>query len=560
MAGIRLPPDDTAEATQVRPPLTAGDLISDDDRSVAADSWSIKSDYGSTLDDDQRHADASEALATPYRAASDYSSDKEEPDAETSMLGFQSYWDSAYSEELTNFREHGHAGEVWFGDDVMEMVATWTKGICVDLSQKRVQNGSDDSEQVETDLAAWSVLDVGTGNGLLLQELAKQGRTCKTIWAVYDVCLGCTETSPGCRMTYPKRPGNGKRRETPRNAWETSPGKVETFLELGFSDLTGTDYSEGAIDLAQSLADRDGFSSMKLLVDDILETKLDKKFHLVIDKGTLDAIGLHPDGQSKLCVSECCVYHRLATPQEVSNYRFLDTLIYYRIMYWESISRLVAPGGLVVITSCNHTRDELVLEVENFNRLKASTAQETEASGDTGVYTTTPMFSYLDHIRTYPTFMFGGSATTLSQPDCWPRNYPITTINPMSSFNQSAVAGWVVVVVAAILLAIVVEKSSEGLNADSEEEMETCESEFIDSQRVWAEYALKKQEAQSQNRRLTLEDLEAYGIHSRLPHQVDCLNQDYNGDDTDYVKIYSAIPACLGGPLMLWRVLGSLAV
>ncbi|KAK9840526.1 hypothetical protein WJX84_005386, partial [Apatococcus fuscideae] len=34
------------------------------------------------------------------------------------------------------------------------------------------------------------------------------------------------------------------------------------------------------------------------------------------------------------------------------------------------------------------------------------------------------------------------------------------------------------------------------------------ESEFVDSQRVWAEYALKRQEAQAQNRRLTLEDLE----------------------------------------------------
>ncbi|CAG9461905.1 unnamed protein product [Pedinophyceae sp. YPF-701] len=34
------------------------------------------------------------------------------------------------------------------------------------------------------------------------------------------------------------------------------------------------------------------------------------------------------------------------------------------------------------------------------------------------------------------------------------------------------------------------------------------ESEFTDSQRVWAEYALKRQEAQAQNRRLTLEDLE----------------------------------------------------
>ncbi|KAI9220140.1 PRP8 pre-mRNA processing factor 8 [Blastocladiella britannica] len=34
------------------------------------------------------------------------------------------------------------------------------------------------------------------------------------------------------------------------------------------------------------------------------------------------------------------------------------------------------------------------------------------------------------------------------------------------------------------------------------------ESEFTDSQRVWAEYALKRQEAQAQNRRLTLDDLE----------------------------------------------------
>jgi len=40
---------------------------------VAADSWSIKSDYGSILDDDQRHADAAEALsaAANCRAASD---------------------------------------------------------------------------------------------------------------------------------------------------------------------------------------------------------------------------------------------------------------------------------------------------------------------------------------------------------------------------------------------------------------------------------------------------------------------------------------------------------
>jgi pre-mRNA-processing factor 8 len=38
--------------------------------------------------------------------------------------------------------------------------------------------------------------------------------------------------------------------------------------------------------------------------------------------------------------------------------------------------------------------------------------------------------------------------------------------------------------------------------------LQPWESEFVDSQRVWAEYALKRQEANSQNRRLTLEDLE----------------------------------------------------
>jgi pre-mRNA-processing factor 8 len=38
--------------------------------------------------------------------------------------------------------------------------------------------------------------------------------------------------------------------------------------------------------------------------------------------------------------------------------------------------------------------------------------------------------------------------------------------------------------------------------------LQPWESEFVDSQRVWAEYALKRQEANAQNRRLTLEDLE----------------------------------------------------
>ncbi|KAK6266607.1 hypothetical protein QUC31_017444 [Theobroma cacao] len=336
MAGIRLAPEESPDLTQQHPPpqqqqlQTGREVASDDERSVAADSWSIKSDYGSTLDDEQRHADAAEALssAANFRAASDYSSDKDEPDADgmTSMLGRQSYWDAAYAGELANFREHGHTGEIWFGADVMDTVTSWTKSLCIDSSQCHMPNHVDEAkpepvEHGDKYLSCWSVLDIGTGNGLLLQELAKQG----------------------------------------------------------FTDLTGTDYSEGAIDLARSLADRDGFLNIKFLVDDILETKLERRFKLVMDKGTLDAIGLHPDGPIK------------------------------RMMYWDSVSKLVARGGVLVITSCNHTKDELVQEVENFNQRNIEMPQEPNTMEDQETRRDLPPFQYLNHVRTYPTFMFGGS-------------------------------------------------------------------------------------------------------------------------------------------------------
>lgn len=65
MAGIKLAPEEPETTPQQQARATATDsLASDDDRSIAADSWSIKSEYGSTLDDDQRHADAAEALSS----------------------------------------------------------------------------------------------------------------------------------------------------------------------------------------------------------------------------------------------------------------------------------------------------------------------------------------------------------------------------------------------------------------------------------------------------------------------------------------------------------------
>ena len=67
-----------------------------------------------------------------------------------------------------------------FGAEVMEIVASWTKSLCIEISQGHIPNHLDDAksepvEQSEKYLSSWSVLDIGTGNGLLLQELAKQG-------------------------------------------------------------------------------------------------------------------------------------------------------------------------------------------------------------------------------------------------------------------------------------------------------------------------------------------------------------------------------------------------
>lgn len=62
----------------------------------------------------------------------------------------------------------------------METVASWTKRLCSDVSQGRFPNEADNvkSLNVEQDskyMTSWNVLDIGTGNGLLLQELAKEG-------------------------------------------------------------------------------------------------------------------------------------------------------------------------------------------------------------------------------------------------------------------------------------------------------------------------------------------------------------------------------------------------
>ena len=66
-----------------------------------------------------------------------------------------------------------------------------------------------------------------------------------------------------------------------------------------------------------------------------------------------------------------------------------------RQQYQREVAKLLKPGGLLVITSCNSTQDELV---EDF-----AFAQQ----GSSAL-----CFTYLDHVKTYPCFVFGGITGT----------------------------------------------------------------------------------------------------------------------------------------------------
>lgn len=48
-------------------------------------------------------------------------------------------------------------------------------------------------------------------------------------------------------------------------------------------------------------------------------------------------------------------------------------------------------------------------EVDNYNHRRVAASQESETSVSQEAGSNSPLFSYLDHIRSYPTFMFGGS-------------------------------------------------------------------------------------------------------------------------------------------------------
>ncbi|KAG9484639.1 hypothetical protein GDO78_008002 [Eleutherodactylus coqui] len=140
-----------------------------------------------------------------------------------SALGTKEHWDTVYSRELKTFQEYGDEGEIWFGEGSMTRVVRWLNAQKAPLTT--------------------SIVDIGTGNGMLLVELAKSG----------------------------------------------------------YSNLLGIDYCSDAIALARNICDKEGVSpSVTLQVADFLGSfSPSEQFDIALDKGTFDAVSLDPSGSEE---------------------------------------------------------------------------------------------------------------------------------------------------------------------------------------------------------------------------------------------------------------------
>lgn len=104
----------------------------------------------------------------------------------------------------------------------------------------------------------------------------------------------------------------------------------------GFTHLTGVDYSNNAIELATQIAADQNINITYKVLDLLDQNNIKKqlgttKYDIAHDKGTYDAVSLHPDN-----------------PNEKKNF------------YINHVHEMIAENGLLILTSCNWTEEELI--------------------------------------------------------------------------------------------------------------------------------------------------------------------------------------------------------
>ncbi|KAF9198393.1 hypothetical protein BGZ49_000793 [Haplosporangium sp. Z 27] len=260
-----------------------------------------------------------------------------QPDFGPSRLGTKDYWDKVYNREVDNYKDHGDIGEIWFGEDSAMKMVDWVE------------------EHYEDTKESCSVLDLGCGNGHLLLDLA----------------------------------------------------------ELGFEDLTGIDYSPAAIELARAVAtDKELDHVIKYEAVDFLAEKetlewctkqaeetgsegqqvQPKKFMVLLDKGTYDAISLHQKNKRDAAIAAAAEVdngpeddegEQESKPKDdIVLAENDDNMEELADRYPKRVASMMHDDGRLLITSCNWTQPELIQRFAS-------------------------VFEYDSHIK-YPTFKFGG--------------------------------------------------------------------------------------------------------------------------------------------------------
>lgn len=157
-------------------------------------------------------------------------------------------------------------------------------------------------------------------------------------------------------------------------------------------DLVGIDYSPKAVVLAGRIAEERGFAEkVKFYVGDVIKDDLgsadwvpsvvgERGFDVVLDKGTFDAISLSDellgDGSGRRVYA----------------------------VYADKIMDVMKKGGLLVVTSCNWTEEELRRKLVTRGYSLSTSHTMTEDYTDERFVTD---LEYHGRIS-YPTFSFGG--------------------------------------------------------------------------------------------------------------------------------------------------------
>ena len=140
-----------------------------------------------------------------------------------------------------------------------------------------------------------------------------------------------------------------------------------SLCHVGFTCVTGVDYSAGAVQLATKIAGQHDcpatFHTLDLL-DSHQVSNYGDQFRIVVDKGTFDAVSL-----SENSVSD-------------------------KEKYVESVAAVLQAGGLLLITSCNWTEPELAKHFTSHFSLRETVPTPTFTfGGKTGKSTTFCIFT-----------------------------------------------------------------------------------------------------------------------------------------------------------------------